>query len=227
MPLSIRIVIVASGSGISRGEDIQHHGLRQVAPVETDQLPVQQDIVIPQPKNTSDYFAVNDLIDRHNRQRQDDLQLEKKIECKRWDMQMGCGFLGMICVDTKLTYECSTLIQMSPGQFYIALAEALIGNKYVLPDSVCWSSHHQSQQSNENSVANSSASSIGTSGVGLHLTLLKRRCWVTLSNGEKVQRTAQLHCKECSKKTIRVCSECTADPDTKDSGVGWCNPANG
>ena len=230
-----RQYFISTDSGIERGIDIQHRRLRQVAPVETHASPVHQEVVIPQPKACSDYFKVNDLIDRHNRQRQDDLDLEKKIETKRWDMRMGCGFLGMVVIDTKLVYEQSTRQKMSNGCFFSKLAEELIDNPYILPSgeepgrrSSRRSSGASSSGASVASRGNQSASTLGSSGVGLHLTPAKRKKAVHDAEGNVVgMRTQQLRCHGCGKCTIRVCSECVADSEVKESSCGYCDPING
>jgi hypothetical protein len=70
------------------------------------------------------------MIDRHNRYRQDDLQLEKKLQTKEWSMRVGMSIFGIIVVDSWLVYKEATGTSENVADFFSGLAEELINNNY-------------------------------------------------------------------------------------------------
>jgi hypothetical protein len=60
---------------------------------------------VPQPKLAEIYYSCCAMIDRHNRYRQDDLMLEKKLGTMDWLMRVNTSILGMIIADTWLAYN--------------------------------------------------------------------------------------------------------------------------
>jgi hypothetical protein len=78
------------------------------------------------------YYSTRAQIDRHNRCRQDDLMLERKIGTQHWSFRINCSLLGMIIVDAWLVYSGgrgakATMVQRS---FYEKLADQLIDNEF-------------------------------------------------------------------------------------------------
>ena len=53
---------------------------------------------------------------------------------KWWDMRAGIGVFGMCCVNTMHVWRKATNSDMARGMFFIKLAEALIDNPFVLPN---------------------------------------------------------------------------------------------
>jgi hypothetical protein len=53
--------------------------MRQVAPVETNEDPEMQYLLIPLPNAVNLYYSNCGRIDQHNRKRQDDLKIERKM----------------------------------------------------------------------------------------------------------------------------------------------------
>jgi hypothetical protein len=60
---------------------------------------------IPQPELVSEYYKYAGVVDRHNRRRQDDLGLERKLEVKEWSLRLSTTILGMIFTDAFLLYK--------------------------------------------------------------------------------------------------------------------------
>ena len=93
---------------------------------------VRQQLTIPQPKCSEIFYDTCAAIDKHNRNRQDTLCLEKKLETKTWDKQVTISVFGMYVVDAWLMYKGATTdsLQLDPElnqqEFYTALAEDLI-----------------------------------------------------------------------------------------------------
>ncbi len=76
------------------------------------------------------YYAACASIDRHNRCRQDSLQLEQKIGTLNFDMRVNSTLLGMMIVDTWLVYSKATGTTELEKDFYTKLSEELIDNNY-------------------------------------------------------------------------------------------------
>ena len=67
-------------------------------------------------------------IDLHNWHCQDNLKMAKKLETKKWDMQVNLTIFSMIIVDTWLCYAQCTNTQETLSNFYSHLGEELIDN---------------------------------------------------------------------------------------------------
>jgi hypothetical protein len=100
--------------------------------------PERVNLQIPQPEAAELYYSVCGMIDWHNRCRQDDLQLEKKLGTLDWSMRVNTTLLGMCIVDTSYAYSQCTKTKEKQKDFYSFLAKELIDNKYdsVGPGSV-------------------------------------------------------------------------------------------
>jgi hypothetical protein len=70
------------------------------------------------------------MIDRHNRYRQDDLQLEKKLQTKEGSMRVGMSISGIIVVDSWLVYKEATGTSETAADFFSGLAEELTTSNY-------------------------------------------------------------------------------------------------
>ena len=57
------------------------------------------------PEPVRNDFAVAGVIDRHNRIRQDSLNLEKTVEVKDLSFRMNCTLLGIVLGDGYLLYQ--------------------------------------------------------------------------------------------------------------------------
>ena len=62
-------------------------------------------VEISQPDILWGYYLFNDQVDRHNRRRQDDLNIEKKFEVKEWDFRVVSSILGVIVTNAYLLYR--------------------------------------------------------------------------------------------------------------------------
>ena len=93
--------------------------------VKTNIPPERIEFVILQPKVAEMYYAACASIDRHNRCRQDSLQLERKIGTLNFDMWVNTTLLGMMIVDTWLVYSKATGTTELEKDFYTKLSEEL------------------------------------------------------------------------------------------------------
>ena len=79
-----------------------------------------------------DYYSYCALVDRHNRHRQDSIDLEKKIEVKDWEFRVNSTLLGMCIVDAYQLYIAGRAgrVSMVPNTLFSALSDELIDNTY-------------------------------------------------------------------------------------------------
>jgi hypothetical protein len=82
--------------------------------------------LIEQPKAAELYYTSAAKIDQHNRSRQDDLGIERKLVTTKWHKRVNLTIFSMILVDSYLVYKKCTTSTESPDQFYHKLAEELI-----------------------------------------------------------------------------------------------------
>ena len=78
------------------------------------------------------YYSAAAAVDRHNRVRQADVGLEKKIFVNDWSMRVNCSLLSMCFVDSWLLYKHSLADaeQLEQNSFIVALSHEQIDNKY-------------------------------------------------------------------------------------------------
>ena len=72
---------------------------------QTEEGPKQMELIVPQPEVVETYYSSCSQVDRHNRCRQDDLTLEKKIETMDWSFRVNTSLLGICIVDSWLLYK--------------------------------------------------------------------------------------------------------------------------
>jgi hypothetical protein len=82
--------------------------------------------VIQQPKAAELYYKGATRINQHNRRRQDDLAIERKLVTTKWHKRVNLTIVSMIVVDSYLIYKKCTTSSESPDQFYHKFAEELI-----------------------------------------------------------------------------------------------------
>lgn len=153
---------------------------------QTENGPQRVLITVPQPKAVDLYYSACAAIDKHNRCRQDDLGIERKLVTMDWSKRVGLSLLSMIVVDSWLLYNGSRAGQgMKQRDFYENLASELIGN-------VQNRTHQAPVHSNGNQVIPISL------GPQLVSTILKK------PNGQSAQRK----CVQCPSRSIWVCSHC-------------------
>ncbi|KAI2508605.1 Transposase IS4 [Fragilaria crotonensis] len=173
--------------------------------------PEQVMFTIAQPKIAEIYYTTScGAIDKHNRLRQDDLRMEKKIETKDWSTRVNLSIFSMI--DTWLVFSAmrnTPRVQMNQKEFYSVLAEELIDNMYGSrgrPSAQPRSSPNS--MSFQDACMRALESGGPRAGVLTHLTPVKR---LKNSKGEKTTFRYQGRCKECQKKTTWQCSDCDDD----------------
>ena len=124
-----RRYFIASGSSMAEGKPYKRRRLRQVSE-EDNAEPEHVDLEVRQPKASELYYSACAMVDRHNRCRQDDLDLEKKLGTQDWSKRFNMSLLGICIVDTWLAYSQVTQNKHEiQSEFYSFLAEELIDNR--------------------------------------------------------------------------------------------------
>lgn len=91
---------------------------------------VRTDVVTPIPNVTKLHYVCS-LIDRHNRCRQADLALQRKLKTKDWSYRVSISLLSMTTVDAWLCRGLNVILKsISQVQIYSKLAEELIYDEY-------------------------------------------------------------------------------------------------
>ncbi|KAI2501844.1 Transposase IS4 [Fragilaria crotonensis] len=171
-------------------------------------------MTIKQPQIAEVYHTTCGAINRHNRYRQDDLRIEKKVETKDWSVRVNLSIFAMIVVDTWLVYNAFKNGTSSAQQqrkclqkeFYSLLAEELIDNSC---DNRRTGTRRPRSSPNGTSYQEACIRAVESgcarAGVLTHLTPVKR---LKNAHGEKTSFRYQGRCKECQKKTTWQCSDC-------------------
>lgn len=168
-------------------------------------------LIVRQPRVAEIYYGCCSQIDRHNRCRQDDLRLEKKLGTHDWSTRVNHSLLGICLVDSWMLYHgargpAATLLQT---QFYEQLATELIDNTF----DVTGTRQRAVPANPEEDVTHLAY------GVGTHLVPTTKR------RHPSTNHLAQRQCLECSYKTSLVCSTCRDTPGVKEAFL--CGPRTG
>jgi hypothetical protein len=154
----------------------------------------------PQPKAAEINYSPCAMIDRHNRCRQDDLMLEKKLGTMDWSMRVNMSILGMIIVDTWLAFDGCTRAELNgrvkQTKFYELLTKELIDNSF---DQV------RTRDRRANEPNNDDPHQLLLSPI--HVTPTKRKRH-NKATGLETALAFQGRCQDCHEKWTLVCSEC-------------------
>ena len=159
--------------------------------------PERQELTLEQPSLVKCYYDVCSSIDRHNKQRQDDLELERSVNTKDWWKRVSLTIFGMILVDTCNFHQACVHpsdIDKNPDTFWTGLAEEMVDNKL----------DGRSLRTRRTDVA--ASDSWSCINIATHLTPTTER--KRKKNGELTNYTLQGNCRICRKKTSYVCSAC-------------------
>ena len=88
------------------------------------------DMEVRQPEVAENYYGACAAIDQHNRCRQDDLMLERKLQTHAWSFGINSSILAIIVVDAWQLYagECGSRAKLSQRDFFADMGTALIEN---------------------------------------------------------------------------------------------------
>lgn len=155
-------------------------------------------IEIPIPEVCEKYYSVCSMIDRHNRCRQHDLDLEKKFRTHSWAIRVNTSLLAMVIVDGWLLYKNSRGLAaaLKPWNFYSELATGLLDNTY---DTVSLRSQAGEKPEETPKIV---------TGTGIHLVPTDRKR--KRRDGTTTGHQYQGRCAVCqgTNKSADYCSEC-------------------
>jgi hypothetical protein len=210
-----RRYFISSASSLQPGRAYTRHRWRQVSD-ELNAAPERVELEIPQPQAAELYYDACGMIDRHNRCRQDDLMLERKLGTMDWSMRVNTSLLGMCIVDAWYAYSQCTK-NRGPNantgcekqkDFYSFLAEELIDNNY---DSVGRRGNRENATDAGPQLV--TVNGLARCGIEAHLSPTKRR---RIEKGVTTNGLYQGKCRICKKKTVFVCSACK---DANEDGI--------
>ena len=213
-----RRMFITSCSSLKDGTPMVRHRWRQPGDdVEGDPTFVEE--TINQPEACELYYYCCSMVDRHNRHRQQVLDLEKTLKTHRWDQRVNMSILAMIIVDAWLIYsQALSDCDCTQAEFYGHLAAELIDNTYgqaltrastsqqVTPSPAVTRKRGYDALYDEET-------GLPRHGLGPHLTPTKRKREIKRKgdpNNPVRTATFQGRCKEgtCRDKTILHCSVC-------------------
>ena len=207
-----RRYFVSSTGSMREGKEFQRKRWRQIAELESNEAPEKVDITVTQPETSEIYYDVCAKIDQHNRMRQSDLRMEKKLQTKSWEKRVNLSILSMAIVDSYLLYKACTGKKMTQHEYYCGLADEMVENT--------WSGTPSNVRKN----VGPNEVNFGSCGMGVHLTP-NRLPMITTKSGTKRKR--QMRCAMCSKKTVRECSLCRDDETVDESDSHFCDGLSG
>lgn len=193
-----RRYFISSTSSSKPGTHYVRFRWRQLS-TEPGAQPERVKLTIPQPEAVEFYYSACAKIDQHNRCRQKDLQLERKIGTLDWSMRVNLSLVGMCVVDSWLAFKAckGSRCMVDQRDFYNKLTEQLIDNNF---DYVGCRERQD--------VGNESAAVVDgnvRSGIDVHLTPTKKR---RTCKGQRTQYLLQGKCLVCGTKTTKECSFC-------------------
>jgi len=213
-----RRYFVANAEGVEAAEPIYRVRWRQVNKEENAE-PELVEINLEQPAAVKVYYDTAAAIDRHNRQRQDDLELERVVKTEVWWKRVNLSIFAMCVVDT-CNFHQSVVhpneIDSDPHDFYTNLAEEMIDNSLDVVATRTTRTPPALRRSRRNMEVI----------VSPHLTPCKER--KRKKNGELTSYSHQGKCRECGMKTTYLCSVCDDKDPNRGRGKPWyCHSKNG
>lgn len=162
-----------------------------------DDGPSRVELSVPQPEVCETYYSACAQIDKHNRCRQESLDMEKKVRTQDWSFRVNTSLLALCVVDSWLLFSGAhpeSEQHMTQRRYYETLAEQLIDNTF------------DSRNTRRRSVTPERTVTAG-SGVETHLIPTKKKR--KTANGMMTSFAVQNNCRVCKvKKTTLVCSSC-------------------
>ncbi len=205
-----RRYFVATGSSLNEGKPYTRKRWRQVDKTPNAE-PEQVEFEIKQSAAAETFYDACAVIDQNNRERQDDLKLERKLVTQDWSKRVNISLLAMSIVDGRNLRKSCTLKDEDKNAYYWNLAEEMIDNKIDerVTRSSTRASFESSAQDDDTSPLANKRTGLLMSGTGTHLTPTKKR---KKANGVQTTHTAQGRCKVCKTgRTAHICSQCEVE----------------
>lgn len=148
-------------------------------------------LTVRQPQDAETYYSSCAAIDKHNRCRQDDLRLERKLVSQDWSKRVGISILGIVIVDSWLLYTDARGGEgRTKRKFYEASASQLIDN----------SDDYVELRPRAPLIDDDAATIDAVSAFGPRVTPTKKK--------KRNSFAAQRNCQVCSNRSTFVCSTC-------------------
>jgi len=164
-------------------------------------------IVIQNPLIVWMYYLFNDLVDRHNRLRQDSLNLEKKVEVKEWSFRLITSLLGIIVINAYLMHK-NSRVHHSSDKYSIKMFIRLLAGEMIrntLDETVAEAIKKRRESSSPVKKA------VLPTSIEPHRIVTKEI--VKEKKGDKVySRKKRLGCAYCSNGRARVSFVCSLCP---------------
>jgi hypothetical protein len=213
-----RRCFISSCSHLRPAAPIERSRMRQVAAVESDEAPELQALSIPLPTCAKVYYDNCGRIDQHNRKRQDDLELERKIGTHNWSKRVNYTVEAMIVTDAYLAYLGCTQPDLDAkhretfDEFIHKLADEMIDWK------------NTSNRRSTPMYTPAKCKAPPPSAAVVHLTpskVLRFPSESSSSDGSKSEAVKPVRCNipECKHKSTWVCSHCSTNGDRH-----FCSP---
>ena len=224
-----RRYFISSVSSMAPGTPWIRKRLRQI--VDDDiTYPHCVELVVPQPAAAEVYYSCCGKVDSHNRDRQDTLMLEHKVQTKEWSKRVNFSILAICVVDCwkvwkQITIKFNSEVCVeSQKQFYSRLATELIENNFDRVGGVARAVRNRRRDVDDGELECSELIDPITlqprSGTSTRLTPTKRKR--KNKDGEYTNNTYQGRCLICKDKTIYQCSLCRDNaPYDKKNSVGF------
>jgi hypothetical protein len=198
-----RRYFIATGSSMAAGNPMQRRRYRQTNQEDPNAEAKLVHLTISQPMACEAYYNACAMIDRHNRCRQDDLDLDKKTQKQDWAKRFNMSLFGMCVVDAWLAFKHVKQTTEDQRDFYIKLSEELIDNSYDRRGRERTSNNGEPESPVHSVVATDGSTRYG---VGIHCTPAKKMR--ATRSGDHTKYRLQGHCKICRKKSSHGCSDC-------------------
>jgi hypothetical protein len=172
------------------------------------------------------FFSASASIDQHNRARQNDLKLEKKLQTHDWSKRVALSILGMIIVDTWNVYSQATcratrtleLEEEAKNVFFIALAEEMIENTI---DNEGVAVRKKRCSTDSTSTVTGPVNAVDGSGIRLVRSKRPKNVHGQIVKGQAASR----RCRTCRTNTTVVCSKCL-EQGVPEHIAHYCKPGS-
>eukprot|EP00984_Skeletonema_dohrnii_P004183 scaffold1462_cov164-Skeletonema_dohrnii-CCMP3373.AAC.1 len=205
--------------GLDEGKEIFRERLRQVND-DPNAPPDRVAIQVKQPAAIEQYYDGAGIIDNHNRVRQADLMMDRRLGTQVWDKRCGFGIAGMIFTDAFFFYQKTVGDNQDecPNEFFSGLADEMIDNKIGVRETRA----RVVSPAELDSVMEDNTNNEPTLRATLRVKPNAK------ANKDGTPKLAQGRCGgKCGQQSTRVCSKCTHATDPAQKQYFFCLPCKG
>ncbi len=218
-----RRYFISTCSSLANGTTIERTRWRQID-TSPNADPERKLIEVPQPKCCESYYSACSNIDRHNRSRQSNLMIEKKVRVTVFDKRINTSLFGMMAVDAWFLFSGirrGDRIQYANERvFYECLIEQLIDNKLDAAQASTRGSKNK-RRSDAEALLNEHQF---PDSIPSHLQLISVTPTKRYKKG-KTNHRLQGRCLVCNKPATTVCRLCQRDDPLGKTQFWICDKA--